>query len=226
MEWAHRQPHDCIIAAPLAVAHQFVREGKKFGIDLAYAKDHAGITKRITVTNYERLENFNLEQFGGVALDESSILKAHDSKTRAKIVEMFSRTPYRLSCTATPSPNDHMELGNHAEFLGIMSRVEMLATFFVHDGGETSKWRLKGHAEDAFYRWLASWSMAVRKPSDLGYEDDTAFVVGAWSHYDNVLHIVHAESAKGLFPKTEPAGQQERKSEQDRAQKRRKPGDF
>lgn len=104
-------------------------------------------------------------------LDESSILKAYDGKTRTEIIESFKHTPYRLACTATPAPNDFMELGNHAEFLGIMSRSEMLSMFFVHDGGDTSKWRLKGHAESKFWEWVASWAVVLNKPSDLGYDD-------------------------------------------------------
>jgi len=172
MEWAAKQPHDCIIAAPLAVAHQFVREAQKFGIDLAYAKDHAGITKRITVTNYERLENFHVEQFGAVALDESSILKNYSGAYSSWMTEAFKNTPFRLCSSATPAPNDIMELGTQAEFLGVMTRGEMLAMYFTHDGGDTSKWRVKGHAQSAFWTWMASWAVMIRKPSDLGYSDD------------------------------------------------------
>ena len=172
MEWATRQPHDCIIAAPLAVAHQFVREAEKFGIDLAYAKDQAGITKRITVTNYERLENFHIEQFGAVALDESSILKNQSGAYSTWMIDAFKNTPFRLCSSATPAPNDVMELGTQAEFLGVMTRGEMLAMYFTHDGGDTSKWRVKGHAQAAFWSWMASWSVMIRKPSDLGYSDE------------------------------------------------------
>jgi hypothetical protein len=172
MEWAAKQPHECIIAAPLAVAHQFVREAQKFGIDLSYAKDHAGITKRITVTNYERLENFHVEQFGAVALDESSILKNYSGAYSSWMTEAFKNTPFRLCSSATPAPNDIMELGTQAEFLGVMTRGEMLAMYFTHDGGDTSKWRVKGHAKSAFWTWMASWAVMIRKPSDLGYSDD------------------------------------------------------
>ena len=172
MEWAAKQPHDCIISAPLAVAHQFVREAQKFGIDLAYAKDHAGITKRITVTNYERLENFHVEQFGAVALDESSILKNYSGAYSSWMTEAFKNTPFRLCSSATPAPNDIMELGTQAEFLGVMTRGEMLAMYFTHDGGDTSKWRVKGHAQEVFWTWMASWAVMIRKPSDLGYSDD------------------------------------------------------
>jgi DNA modification methylase len=117
------------------------------------------------------LEHFNPSEFNGIVLDESSILKSYDGKFRTRIIEYFSKTKFRLACTATPAPNDYMELGNHAEFLGIMSRSEMLAMFFVHDGGETQKWRLKGHAQKDFWSWVCSWAVMIKKPSDLGYDD-------------------------------------------------------
>jgi hypothetical protein len=117
------------------------------------------------------MSHFDASQFVGIVLDESSILKAHDGKTRTAIIEAFSRTPYRLACTATPAPNDFMELGNHAQFLGVMSQSEMLSMYFVHDGGSVQDWRLKGHAEKDFWRWVASWACVIRKPSDLGYDD-------------------------------------------------------
>ena len=172
MEWATKQPHDALIVAPLAVAHQFVREAEKFGIDLSYAKDQSQITKRITVTNYERLENFHIEQFGAVALDESSILKNSSGAYSTWMIDAFKQTPFRLCSSATPAPNDVMELGTQAEFLGVMTRSEMLAMYFTHDGGDTSKWRVKGHAQAAFWSWMASWAVMIRKPSDLGYSDE------------------------------------------------------
>ena len=172
MEWATRQPHDALIVAPLAVAHQFVREAEKFGIDLSYAKDQSQIKKRITVTNYERLENFHIEQFGAVALDESSILKNSSGAYSTWMIDAFKQTPFRLCSSATPAPNDVMELGTQAEFLGVMTRSEMLAMYFTHDGGDTSKWRVKGHAQAAFWSWMASWAVMIRKPSDLGYSDE------------------------------------------------------
>jgi len=172
MEWAVKQPHECIIAAPLAVAHQFVREAEKFGINLAYAKNQSEITKRITVTNYERLDDFHIDQFGAVSLDESSILKNSGGAYCTWMIEAFKNTPYRLCSSATPAPNDVMELGTQAEFLGVMTRGEMLAMYFTHDGGDTSKWRVKGHAQTAFWSWMASWAVMIRKPSDLGYSDE------------------------------------------------------
>lgn len=171
LEWSYRVPGQVLLLAPLTVSAQTVREGDKFGIECRYARSQADVSSKITVTNYEMLQHFDPNAFAGVVLDESSILKAYDGKTRNDIISTFARTPFKLACSATPSPNDYMELGNHSEFLGVMSRVEMLAMFFVHDGGETQKWRLKGHAETAFWRWVASWAAMVRRPSDLGYED-------------------------------------------------------
>jgi hypothetical protein len=177
LEWAHQvyehTGKKVIIVCPLAVADQTVREAGKFGVsNVKHCRQQSEVVDGITVTNYERLHCFDLSQFVGVVLDESSILKAYDGKTRTQIIDSFKCTPYRLACTATPAPNDFMELGNHAEFLGVMTRSEMLATFFVHDGGDTSKWRLKGHAEKDFWCWICSWAVNIRKPSDLGYSDD------------------------------------------------------
>jgi DNA modification methylase/superfamily II DNA or RNA helicase len=167
-EWGNRaRPLPALIVAPLSVARQTIGEARKIGLEVIYSRD--GSAHPLTITNYEILDKFDPGQFGAVVLDESSILKSLDGKTRAKLTEMFVRTPYRLCCTATPAPNDIAEIANHAEFLGIMSRVDMLATFFVHDD---DGWRLKKHAEDPFYRWLASWGMSVRRPSDLGYSDE------------------------------------------------------
>lgn len=188
MEWADKQPHECIIAAPLAVAHQFVREAAKFGIELAYAKDQSQVTKRITVTNYERLENFHVEQFGAVALDESSILKNSSGAYCNWMIEAFKNTPFRLCSSATPAPNDVMELGTQAEFLGIMTRGEMLAMYFTHDGGDTSKWRVKGHAQAAFWSWMASWAVMIRKPSDLGYSDE-GFVLPPLTMHEHCVKV-------------------------------------
>ena len=159
-----------IVLAPLAVAEQTIAEGERFGINVRSAFD--GQPFGVVVANYEKLHRIDCNAFSGVVLDESSILKSYTGKTRTQIIESFSRTPYRLACTATPAPNDHMELGNHSEFLGVMSRAEMLATYFCHDGGETQVWRLKGHAEESFWRWVASWAAVLRKPSDLGFSDD------------------------------------------------------
>lgn len=173
LEWASQIPGDVLILAPLAVADQTIREAEKLGIfDIKYCRNLDQVREGIiTITNYEMLDHFNASRFTGIVLDESSIIKHFDGKIRQQIIESFAETPYRLACTATPAPNDHMELGNHAEFVGAMTRAEMLSMFFVHDGGDTSKWRLKGHAEKDFWKWICSWAVMIRKPSDLGYED-------------------------------------------------------
>lgn len=160
-----------LLFAPLAVSHQHEREAGKFGV-VAKVVTSGGLDDEIPITNYQKLDHFDLDRFGGVALDESSILKSTDGKYRNRLIEGCRRVPFRLAATATPAPNDFMELGNHAEFLSIMSYTDMLATFFTHDGGETQKWRLKGHAENEFWKWMASWAVMLRKPSDLGYTDD------------------------------------------------------
>lgn len=160
-----------IIFAPLAVAEQTVDEGARIGVPVVYARDGKATDAPIVITNYEMREHFDPADFGAVVLDESSILKDETSSTRNAMIEAFASTPYRLACTATPSPNDFTELGNHAEFLGIMRRTEMLAMFFAHDGGSTQDWYLKGHAREAFWRWVCSWAALVKRPSDLGYDD-------------------------------------------------------
>jgi superfamily II DNA or RNA helicase len=158
-----------LVLAPLGVAKQTVNEAKKFGIVAKYAANQSEVEKGITVTNYERLENFDTNFFDGVVLDESSILKSYTSSTRNQIIELFANTSYKLSCSATPSPNDFMELGNQAEFLGIMSRTEMLSMFFEHDGGDTSKWILKHHAKKGFWEWVNSWGIMLNHPRDIGF---------------------------------------------------------
>lgn len=170
LEWAKQVPGKTLILAPLAVAPQTVREGVKLGIEVIYSRKP--VDAPITITNYEMLDHFNPGDYAGIVLDESSIIKHFEGKFRNQIIEQFGDTHYKLACTATPAPNDFMELGNHSEFLGNLTRVEMLSTFFVHDGGDTAKWRLKGHAEKVFWEWVCSWAVMVRKPSDLGYSDD------------------------------------------------------
>lgn len=172
LHWAEHTGQRTLVLTPLAVAPQFVEEGKLMGIEVTHARYAEQLGPGINITNYDRLHLFEDETFGAIVLDESSCLKDYTSKTRNALIERFIDTPWRLACSATPAPNDTMELGNHAEFLGAMSRSEMLASFFVHDGGETQKWRLKGHAVDEFWSWISSWAIAVRTPSDLGYPDD------------------------------------------------------
>ena len=161
-----------IVFAPLAVAAQHIREANKFGIDARLVKSQDDVRLGVNVTNYQKIDHFDLTTFGGVVLDESSILKSTDGKYRTRLIEECAAVAFRLAATATPAPNDFMELGNHAEFIGAMSYTDMLATFFTHDGGETQKWRLKGHAETEFWKWMASWAVMLRKPSDLGYPDE------------------------------------------------------
>lgn len=161
-----------LIVAPLTVGEQTKREAEKFGYAATLCRTQKDVRPGINITNYEMLEHFEAAAFGGVVLDESSILKNCMGKVRTQIIQMFQNVPYRLSCTATPSPNDYMELGNQVEFLGIMSHTEMLATYFIHDGSDTSKWRLKGHAEDRFWEWVATWAVVLTCPGDLGYPND------------------------------------------------------
>lgn len=171
IEWARHVPGDVLILAPLAVAAQTSREGERLGVPVKVCRDGSDVEPGVNVTNYDRLHRFDTSRFTGVVLDESSIIKHHNAKTLATLLEAFAQTQFKLCATATPSPNDYTELGTHAEFLGVCSRVEMLAEHFVHDGGDTSKWRLKGHARAAFWRWMSSWAALIRKPGDLGYDD-------------------------------------------------------
>lgn len=174
MEYAHQIVNHtgcrALIIAPLAVARQTQSEGAKFGIKSNVVRHQRDVKDGVSITNYEILDHFDTDTFDCVVLDESSILKSFTSATRNELIDRFQKTKYRLCCTATPSPNDHTELGNHAEFLGIMSRTEMLATYFIHDGSDTSKWRLKGYGEKRFWEWAATWAVCVRNPQDLGYD--------------------------------------------------------
>lgn len=192
LEWARLLGFQTLIIAPLSVARQTVREALKIGIDVRYVRSQAEITEdhKLWITNYEIIEDFDLSTFGSVVLDESSILKSIDGKTRKKLTNLCKNTPYKLCCTATPAPNDYTEIGNHAEFLGICTIPEMLATFFINAnkehtielGGATyrkkgsnkggTEWRIKHHAEERFFEWLSSWAITMTKPSDLGYDDD------------------------------------------------------
>lgn len=176
LEWANQVSlqtgSPVLILAPLAVAGQTILEGERFGIKVEKITGMKGYESGIYITNYEQLDNVDASLFAGVVLDESSILKNFEGAYRNQIIEGFKDTPYKLSCTATPSPNDPMELGNHAEFLNVMSRTEMLAMYFVHDGGETAKWRIKGHAYDQFWQFVASWSVMLSNPSSIGFAAD------------------------------------------------------
>lgn len=181
-----------LILTPLAVAAQTVREAHKFGIDAAQSRD-GSIGAPIVVTNYQQLHKFASGKFSGVVCDESSILKSFDGKIRREITEFMRATPYRLLCTATAAPNDYIELGTSAEALGVMKSREMLAQYFNHDSGETNRWRLKGHAaKGPFWRWIAAWAAAVRRPTDLGFVDDAYELPELISHE----HIVRATTRR------------------------------
>lgn len=162
-----------LMLAPLAVAAQHQSEAEKFGLDAKAVREPEQITTpRVYITNYDRLAKFDARQFSGIILDESSILKSFTGKTTKLLIESFARTPYRLACTATPAPNDHMELGTHSEFLGVMKQNMMLQRWFIHDSMDTGTWRMKGHAQTDFWSWVASWARCISKPSDIGLSDD------------------------------------------------------
>jgi len=160
-----------MIHTPLAVAAQLAAEGAQIGIHAQVCREAADLIAGINITNYDRRHKFDASVFGGVVLDESGCIKHHDTKTFSDLTEAYCDTPFKLPATATPAPNDWTELGTHAEFLGICTRQEMLSEFFTHDGGDTSVWRLKGHARQLFWRWVATWGAMIRRPSDLGFED-------------------------------------------------------
>ena len=191
LEWAYqihrRVGGDIVIIAPLAVVGQTIDEGRKFGYKVARVGDSGD---GIYITNYDQIPNLNVKDYVGVVLDESSILKNFDGATKQLIIDSFKGTPYKLACTATPSPNDVMELGNHAEFLDVMSRNEMLAMYFIHDGGNTSSWRLKGHCEQMFWDFVSDWATMIEKPSDIGFSDE-GYILPP-------LHLIedHIETAK------------------------------
>lgn len=188
-----------LILAPLAVAEQTVREAALLGVDVDYARDQAEVDRfdsSIVITNYDRLHLFDPAEFDAVVLDESSILKDVTAKTRDRLIAAFADTPFRLACTATPAPNDVAELANHAEFLGVARREHMLSTYFIHDD---SGWRLKGHAADAMWRWIATWAVAMRRPSDLGYPDD-GYELPELRIVPQPVHVDTSPTDDQLFP--------------------------
>ena len=189
-----------LILAPLCVAQQTVQEGERIGIEAQYVRAQSPLNAMkagIYITNYEMLDKFNLADYGAIVLDESSILKSIAGKTRKALIAAAQDVQYRLSCTATPSPNDFMEFGGQSEFLGVMNQSEMLATFFTHDGGDTSKWRLKGHGRKSFWEWVATWAVYIQRPSDIGFPDD-GYALPPPVFQE---HIVSGETMDGyLFP--------------------------
>lgn len=186
LEWGNivsqKTNKPALILAPLAVSDQTIEEGEKFGIDIT----KTGTSCRLQISNYEQLDNIDLHKYGSIILDESSILKNFEGKIKSKIISVFNHVPYKLCCTATPSPNDFTELGNHAEFLNVCSRLEMLSKYFVHDGGETSKWYLKGHAKDVFWKWVSSWAIMLANPSDIGF-DGSKYVLPQINYINHLI---------------------------------------
>jgi len=190
LEWARIMDKKTLIFAPLSVARQTIREGKKINIEVKYVRDEVDLSEGINITNYEMLEHFSAECVEAIVLDESSILKSLSSVTRKALTDKFKNIEYKMCCTATPAPNDYTEIGNHAHFLNICSMQEMLAMFFINAnkehttiyGGKSfirkgsnkngTEWRIKHHAEDIFFKWLSKWAILMTKPSDIGYEDD------------------------------------------------------
>jgi hypothetical protein len=195
LEWAkHVAAHTgskVLIVAPLGVSHQLGREAIKFGVDAQVCKDQSEITKQIVITNYERLHRFNLSTFDGLACDEASVFKSEENETFKTILTSFRDTPFKLLATATPSPNYHDELGNYAWILGIMTKTEMRAEYFEHDGGDTSKWILKYNAEERFWKFIAQWAVAMRYPSDLNYDDD-GFLLPKKTRHQIVINATKA----------------------------------
>jgi hypothetical protein len=214
LAWAHAVADftgkPVLIFTPLAVAAQFIAEGNKFGLPCTRAASQSDIGSGVYVTNYDKRDRFDLTSFAGMVLDESSILKAHTGKTRDAIIEASQSIPFRLAATATPAPNDYMELGNHAQFLGVMTYAEMLAMFFVHDGGDTAKWRLKRHAESDFWQWMCSWSVMLTKPSDLGYDDAAHNLPPLLTHQHTVAVEYRASLDTGMLFPIEARTMQER----------------
>ena len=205
-----------LVLTPLAVAHQFVTEGEKFGIEVRHSRD-GRVKKCINVVNYQRLHNFDPADFSALVCDESGCLKHHDAKTRQLVTEFSAKIKYILLGTATPAPNDFMELGNSAEVLRIMRYAQMLAMFFTHDGKTTSQWRLRGYAKKRFWAWVASWARAIRKPSDLGF-DDGKFDLPP---LNVVQHEVASKPPDGRFFVEEAIGLNEQRQERRRTLKER-----
>lgn len=199
LEWARQVAEETgkpvLILTPLAVAGQMIREGQKFGIDARQIREPEEVGAGVMVANYERLPKLDPSVFGGVVLDESSILKSFAGQTRNRLMEAFDGLRFKLAATATPSPNDHTELGNHAEFLGVMRQQEMLSQWFINDTSTASQdWRLKGHAVEDFWQWVASWSRCATLPSDLG-GDDTGYVL---PEVDRRIHVVKADRQQNV----------------------------
>ena len=207
-----------LILAPLAVSEQTIEQGKTFGIDVnRVPHGESPKSSGVWITNYERLDSIDFKELNGIVLDESSILKSHNGKTRTAIIENCQLVPYRLSCTATPSPNDFDELGNQCEFLGVMTRTEMLATYFVNDTGDTGTWRLKGWGASKFWEWMGSWSVVLRNPSDIGF-DGSLYNLPAPIYHE---HVVETSQLDGeLFARPAQSMTERRKAQRDSIENR------
>jgi hypothetical protein len=214
LEWAHQvvrhattatRSGQVLLLTPLAVGPQFVREAVAAGIpDVHVRRCQADVTQGITVTNYENLHKFDPAAFDGVALDESSILKAFSGSTKQSLCRAFASTPYRLAATATPAPNDYLELGNHAEFLGVMTSHEMIARWFISDLGEFGSYRLKGHAVESFWDWVCSWARCIGRPSDLGKYSDAGYVLPPLNVHRHTVDVdIVAGRGEALFRQVE-----------------------
>lgn len=201
-----------LILAPLAVSEQTIEQGSTFGIEVRRVP-HGGTPDApgVWITNYERMDTIEFTELHGLVLDESSILKAHDGKTRQRIIDAAQGIPYRLSCTATPSPNDFEELGNQCEFLGVMSRNEMLATYFVNDTGDTGTWRLKGWGQSRFWEWMGTWAVVLRNPADLGF-DGSKYILPTPAYIE---HVVETDQSGDLFAKPAQTMLERRKAQRD-----------
>lgn len=207
-----------LILAPLAVSEQTIEQGSTFGIEVRRVP-HGGTPDApgVWITNYERMDAVDFTELHGLVLDESSILKAHDGKTRQRIIDAAQGIPYRLSCTATPSPNDFEELGNQCEFLGVMSRTEMLATYFVNDTGDTGTWRLKGWGASKFWEWMGTWAVVLRNPSDIGF-DGSRYELPPLEYFE---HVVSAGEQEGeLFARPAMGLAERRKAQRESVEAR------
>jgi len=202
-----------LVLAPLAVSEQTIEQGAKFGIDVFRVPADGTIDgPGVWITNYERMDSIDFSELHGLVLDESSILKAHDGKTRTKLIESAQPVPYRLSCTATPSPNDFDELGNQCEFLGVMTRTEMLATYFVNDTGDTGTWRLKGWGASKFWEWMGLWAVVVRNPADIGF-DGSRYILPQMEYKEHVIQT--DTTGDDLFGKPAMTMLERRKAQRD-----------
>ncbi len=222
LSWADEvASHTCgivVILAPLAVSEQTIEQGKTFGINVnRIPHGQAPALPGVWITNYERIDAIDFTELHGIVLDESSILKSHTGKTRTAIIESCQSVPYRLSCTATPSPNDFDELGNQCEFLGVMTRTEMLATYFVNDTGDTGTWRLKGWGASMFWAWMGTWSVVLRNPSDIGF-DGSKYILPTPVYHEHVVETEQLEYE--LFARPAQTMLERRKAQRDSIQAR------